>query len=524
MVVTRPKRYRDTLQAHYTQSTPIVNFMVARLEASVDDSIWEPCSGGGDLIDGVLSAIPDADIRASEIDEDVVASLHHKYCDQDSVCVHHEDALDVGGNSLFDERISFTRIIANPPYGAYQTPERRRQLQRQFGSLYVRETYGVILYHALSLLKEHGRLVFIVPDTFLWLTRHETLRRKLVSQSTVEEIALFPSKFFPNINFGYSGLCIISLQKSDPSPDHLIKILNDLPDANALLGCVGNPDKNWPCSITSIPQCEIATRQHAEIILHNNGNGISLNERASTTLGECAEIRTGFYSGNDRRWVRKQHDSVPRSKAYQRVEEDNVATITPALYGIDGPRCFIPIVKGGAVPFIKPTSWFVDWSCDAIAAYTRKGKNPARFQNSGFYFRDGVGVPMVASGRITGALLENRLFDQGIVGIFPHDKSLKLFLLGFFNSSIATELIRQINPTANNSANYIKRIPLVIPTQNELRNVEPLVELAIKQARTDGIVCEGVQKEIDEFYTHLWCSADKLANNCVNRSNESGEI
>ncbi len=516
MVVTRPKRYRDSLQAHYTQSTPIVSFMVSRLGASADDSIWEPCSGAGDLIDGILSVVPEAEIRASEIDERAVARLQDKYCKHSSIKVCCEDALDVGVDTLFDERISFTRIIANPPYGAYQTPERRRQLQQRFGSLYVRESYGVILYHALSLLEKQGRLVFIVPDTFLWLTRHETLRRKLVSQSTIEEIALFPSKFFPNINFGYSGLCIITLQKSDPAADHLVRIVNGFSDSNALTACIGQADGNWPCSITSIPQREIASRKHVELVLHNNGNGISLNGRANTTLGEHAEIRTGFYSGNDQRWVRKLHDSVPRSKAYQRVDEASIATVTPTLDGFDGPRCFIPIVKGGAVPFIKPTHWFVDWSSDAIREYTRNGKNPARFQNSSFYFRDGIGIPMVASGRITGALLENRLFDQGIVGVFPHDATLKFFLLGFLNSSIATELVRQINPTANNSANYIKRIPFLVPSPADLRKAETLVEQAIEQARADGSPRRDVQEEIDEFYTSLWCHTDGLANNCVN--------
>ena len=505
MVVTRPKRYRDALQAHYTQSEPIVAFMVDRLRASNSDAIWEPCAGGGDLIDGVLSVIPDAKIRASEIDEAAVSCLRDKYGCQNTIEIFCEDALDVGGNSLFDEPVTFSRVIANPPYGAYQTADRRRQLQRQFSSLYVRESYGVILYHALSLLENHGRLVFIVPDTFLWLTRHESLRSTLVSRGTIEEIALFPSKFFPNISFGYSGLCIITISKCAPAADHTVRILSDFADPKSLLSCISSPTQDWRCSTTLVLQREIATREHRALVLHNDGNGISLSERANTTLGDHADIRTGFYSGNDQRWVRKLNESVPRSKAYKRVDEGTLADVSPTLDGFDGIRCFIPLVKGGASAFVKPTNWFVDWSRDAIAEYTRAGKNPARFQNSTFYFRNGVGSPMVASGRMTGALLENRLFDQGIVGIFPRDERLTLFLLGFFNSSIATELVRQINPTANNSANYIKRVPFVVPDQKEMCHSESLVKSAIEQARSNGAVCNELQREIDEFYAQLWC-------------------
>ena len=508
MVVTRPKRYQNFRQAYYTESLPIISFMVSRLKPANGDVIWEPCAGKGDLVDGVLDSAPFAKLRVSEISSDAVIHLQNKYSKNVSVDVRHEDALDVGSRVLFEGRASFTRIIANPPYGAYQTPERRRQLQRRFGQLYVRETYGVILYHALSLLEKDGRLVFIIPDTFLWLTRHEFLRRELVSQTAIEEIALFPSRFFPNINFGYSGLCIITLTKRVPASDHTIRIVTDFSEVSALDRCIAKPESNWPCSITKIRQADISNRQHLELVFHNEGAGMLLSQRANRTLGDSADIKTGFYSGNDRRWVRKLNSSVPRSKTYQEVCADQIADMVPSLKGFSGNRTFIPIVRGGAAPYIKPTHWFVDWSLTAISEYTRKGKNPARFQNSSFYFRDGIGIPMVASGRITGALLECRLFDQGIVGVFPHNNNLKLFLLGFFNSSIATDLVRQINPTANNSSNYIKRLPIVLPNVNELNIIQPLVDQAINEVQQRGAVSDCIQQQIDTFYFRLWCHSD----------------
>jgi adenine-specific DNA-methyltransferase len=38
-----------------------------------------------------------------------------------------------------------------------------------------------------------------------------------------------------------------------------------------------------------------------------------------------------------------------------------------------------------------------------------------------------------------------------------------IYLLGFFNSPTCNILIRTINPSANNPANYIKKIPYIIP-------------------------------------------------------------
>lgn len=507
MVVTRPTRYRDTLQAHYTASTPIVAYMTSRLAPGDDDRIWEPCAGDGDLVDGVLAISPQATMRLSELNENAVRGLALKYRET-NVEVHHEDALDVGSNPLFDQGLSFSRIIANPPYGAYLTPHRRRQLQAQFPKLYVRDTYGVILFHALDLLAAGGRLVFIIPDTFLWLNRHEFLRRRIFKTTTIEEIALFPSKFFPNIKFGYSGLCIISLTNSAPPSEHAFRLLNEFQSVEALASCFeSRSDLDFRAS--TFTQSKIASRTTCD--LHIPNDATRLCHRATETLGDHAEIRTGFYSGNDIRWVRRKDGTVPRSRKFSNVEIDRIAGSNPTLDGFCGKKHFIPMMRGGAFPYHKPTHWYVDWSREAVTEYRRKGKNPARFQNSSYYFRDGIGVPMVASTRLTGALLEKRLFDQGIVGVFPASPGLLYYILGFLNSSIATTLIRQINPTANNSANYMKRLPLVTPTSDELTFIDPLVERAISQSR-QGLRCDScLMKQIDSFYDSVWLGLTNAA-------------
>jgi adenine-specific DNA-methyltransferase len=177
----------------------------------------------------------------------------------------------------------------------------------------------------------------------------------------------------------------------------------------------------------------------------------------------------------------------------------------PPLEGIEGPESFVPILRGGAATFVRPTQWYVDWSVQAVAEYRRAGKNTARFQNSQFYFREGIGVPMVSSARLTAALLEGRLFDQGIVGVFAKDDRMLHFLLGFLNTQLATVLLRQINPTANNSANYLKRLPVVSPSTRELREANVLVATAIFEARESQSVSVDTLTKIESFYRAMWC-------------------
>ena len=507
----RQSRPRDIRQAHYTTCQAISDYMASRLQATVGDLIWEPCAGRGDLIDAVLRRYPDTRIRASEIDADASRELEAKYSGNLNVSVVREDALDLDSSHLRDRSLRFDRVISNPPYGAYQTLERRAALKQRFPSMYVKETYGLILFHALGLLAPGGRLVFLVPDTFLWLNRHEALRRELLRNHSIHEIALFPSRFFPGIRFGYSGLCVVTLEKTPPKLSHRIRIAHELSGPEVLRGLARSSNPLDGCQIVSVPQRDLAANEHGELRLPPKEADLRLSSRATCSFGDIAEVRTGFYSGNDRHWIRRVNSDVPRSKSFTDVNREQCFEgDSPSLNGLPGRRHFVPIVRGGAAKFIRPTHWYVDWSTSAIEEYTRPGKNPARFQNSQFYFRDGLGVPMVSSGRLTCAMLEGRLFDQGIVGIFPHDNTLMLYLLGFLNTNLASRLLRRINPTANNSANYLKRLPMVTPTVHERSTIDRLVNLAIAEARQNGSVTDELQQALELEYRSLWCLSRSL--------------
>jgi adenine-specific DNA-methyltransferase len=505
LVIDRPVRRRDSRQAYYTSSRDITRYMASRLNAALDSTVWEPCSGSGDLVDAVLEYVPSVSILASEIDNGAVEELTRKYKQAPNVEVMQLDALEASSIALFQQIGPFSHIISNPPYGAYMTMERRSLLKKRFPDMYVKETYGLILYHCLSLLKQSGKLVFILPDTFLWLHRHEFLRKYILTKFSVDEIALFPSKFFPGVNFGYSGLCIISISNLLSTVDHRIKVIDKLASTEALSALADGNAPSAGCSIAYINQSEVCSRKHYEFIRPDDSGVTTLKQRCSLTLGDLADVKTGFYSGNDQKWIRRRDASVPRSSKYADVDKALVFKGEEiGLDGIDGEKTYIPIVRGGAASFYRPTNWYVNWSTDSVAEYRRPGKNPARFQNSQYYFREGIGVPMIASGKLTGALLSNRVFDQGIVGVFPFDLGHTLFLLGFLNSSMATRLLRQINPTANNSANYLKRLPVVDPTDKEISTTTVLVNLALEEVRDDGKVSAKTSNELDLLYEAIW--------------------
>ena len=101
---------------------------------------------------------------------------------------------------------------------------------------------------------------------------------------------------------------------------------------------------------------------------------------------------------------------------------------------------------------------------------------------------------MVSSSTITGALIENRLFDQSIVGIFPKDLSLLYYLLAFFNSPTCNKLIRTINSSTNNSSNYIKKIPFIMPDDKMLVKVNKRIDLILSDCKNKGYYNQDLEK------------------------------
>ncbi len=492
---------KSAFQAYYTKSRPILDYMVSRLRPKPHCRVLEPCAGDGVLVDAVLSVQSDIDVDAYEFNPAAVKGLLAKYGDKCRVHVTQSDTL-LDLNLILKMNMGgyYDFAIANPPYGAWQEYDKRKGLKTFYPGLYVRETYTLFLYQSLHLLRPGGRLVFIIPDTYLNLHMHTALRHSLLTESCIESIALFPSSFFPGVNFGYSNLSIITLHRANADEDvkeNEIEVSWGYEKVNQLVSGSSHIHQ------MAIRQGDMLDAIDHAFFLSPNRELTSLVSSTDTRVGHIADCVTGIYSGNDKIFLRVLSNEIRNGAKYQEITPDSIYRGgTPSLKGLPGKECFIPIVKGGGVRFIKPDLWFLDWSVEAVRHYMSDKK--ARFQNPTFYFRKGIAIPMVSSTNVTASLMENRLFDQSIVGVFPKEEKYLYYLLGFFNSSICTSLLRMINPSANNSANYVKKLPFVAPTDRQLAHVDGLVFRVLADARKSGGCKESDIKELNETFEHIY--------------------
>lgn len=515
---------RDTYCSYYTNSKDITSYMVARLGIVDDDMILEPSAGEGIFIDEILETNRTVRIDALDINGEAIAILKKKYENNHAVVVRETDTLldeqlDYYSisqlwlkqtDALVDKQLDmfgilgghYSKVIGNPPYGGWQDYDKRGVLKKKFAGHYVKETYSLFLLRCISVLRMHGRLSFIVPDTYLFLNMHSSLRELLFTNTKIDEILIFPSKFFPGISFGYSNLSIITLERCDRNEalNNTFKVIKGFKSSGEFAALLSNSNE-YPnhLKVFSFKQEDILSNEQCRVILAGTKTSALLSG-SSKKLGDVADIVTGFYTGDNLRFIKAADKGVKGAKNYQVVEKENVFSCI-SLYGI-------PNVDEGYVPYIKSASkrryvrqtdeWFVRWDRNALAFYNSNKKS--RFQNSSFYFKTGIGIPMVKSRSVRAFLMQDHVFDQSIVGIFPKDNEKLYYLLALMNSDAINNLIYAINPTANNSANYIKQLPYIEPTEKMVSEITSKVcELISLEEAMEYDAADSLHKEINSM-------------------------
>jgi predicted RNA methylase len=468
------------LKQHFTDAKPI-NEMMCHLLGTVEGlSVLEPSVGHGAFLGGftgkpALLDVVDVDSHALSI----VASQFQHFTPR----IFHEDFIDLFVEGLMKSShpvrtTLYDRVISNPPYGLYFDLSYRKRIKEAFPDLYARESYGLFFAFAVSRLRERGRYVFLLPDTFLSSVNHRSLRSFICAQAAPTHFIRFPSKLFETVNFGYGNLCIVVGEKRPIRNSDTVYWLDLFAKDTSLTRDSLCGSEHFPGSILK-DHCDFGWSS-AMFTAHGTSCGLS------ETLGDVAECRTGIYTGDNERFIgydaariirRLNGHSIDWSL---KVQED---PLTPAQKeaGLHGERCYVPFIRGGHREAFEKTAWAINWSPEAIDFYRTNKK--ARLQNSRFYFRTGISVPMVTTKRISAGTMCNAVFDQGVVGVFPKHSSDSPALLLYLNSSLASERMKTlVNGSANNSANYLKRLPVPHFSHAALERADHLVNMAAANA------------------------------------------
>jgi len=180
--------------------------------------ILEPACGFCNFLIEIARQFPDNRFVGVEINDDVYEEIAELPFE-----ILHEDFL------LWEPKQKFDLVIGNPPYGIIGAQEhysihtlthKKAKYKRIFATWFGKyNMYGAFIEKGVRLLREGGKLVYIVPATWMILDVFAKLRKFLAERGHVDVYYLGP-KVFPGITV---TSCIIVFTDSGAGADLFIR-------------------------------------------------------------------------------------------------------------------------------------------------------------------------------------------------------------------------------------------------------------------------------------------------------------
>ncbi len=463
----------------------------------------------------------------------------------------------------------FDIVIGNPPYGV-KIEEDIKEWHR-LGS---KDSYGVFISTALKrFLRPGGVLSYIVSDTWLTIKTHKPLREQVLSKQLHKVIRVHQDCFEATVNACIvsltnklndngkllgADLTNISTRKEVEEMRSKLYHLSDFINQSTPKFAVYEYDQdlikinsNIPIFIGSpklfllmndttckIKEREVCGKKIKVRCINFNNKIIEL-----VRFGDISDVRVGLQTGKNKAYLFQNQNT---RGSYRDINHFKEFLITSAdlnkIVNNDGLRLkiiskgfhksindksfdsdlwfsgkyIIPYDKGGEsdtetgwLPnYYVPTDFFIDWSCEAVKNLSTNEN--ARFQNTDYYFKDGLTLSYTGQYAPNLRLNSTSVFDVGGSCIFP-DIVDKYQILGNFVCKITKYFGKNwIDHSVNFQIDENKELPMLISENKEIINIVlKIINAQRKNCRYDYMSNE--QKEIDKLvYKMYGLNADDI--------------
>jgi type II restriction/modification system DNA methylase subunit YeeA len=360
----------------------------------------------------------------------------------------------------------YDAVVANPPYmgSKYHSPDLKKFVKEHYDG-YEKDVFSAFIDRDLSLSKPHGRLGFMSPFVWMFISSHENLRTRLIELETITTL----------IQLEYSGfegatvpICTFTLQKGHITGQkgcfiRLSAFRGATNQAPKTLEAIRDRNCGWFFEVAQdefkkIPGSPIAYWISTKLL-----NSFAGLPPARTFL----ETRKGLATGDNDRFVRYWPEvKVSSACLSARTREDAKNSLA---------RWF-PFAKGGEFRrWAGNHTHFVDWENDGLTLQTTKHPVDDRIRatnfNLDYIFKEGLTWTFVTSSfnafrfQPVGAIFSNA---SGYCCVLPH--SSPHGLLGLFNSSACDLVLRLLNPTLNLTPGNVDTVP--VPNQHVRESAE----------------------------------------------------
>lgn len=184
--------------AYYTPRQ-IVEKMTSNTIVKQNEKILDPCCGTGAFLCKIKTENPE-NLYGCDIDEISVmiakTNILIKYKNYDFV--PNIFCMDYLENSFTKK---FDYIITNPPWGAME----KKHYFKLIPEIKSGESFSFFILNAMKEIKKNGKIIFLLPSSFLNIKIHSDIRKYIIENSNIEYIECFKSSFN---NVSTDFLCI----------------------------------------------------------------------------------------------------------------------------------------------------------------------------------------------------------------------------------------------------------------------------------------------------------------------------
>lgn len=371
-------------------------------------------------------------------------------------------------------------VVANPPYmgSKYLTPLLKKKLKDDYSD-YAKDLFSAFIDRDLAFSKPHGRLGFMSPFVWMFISSHEALRQRLIDRETISsliqlEYSGFDGATVPICTFtlrsghigGEKG-CYIRLSDFKGSINQAPKTLEAIHDR----GC------GW--------FYEVAQDEFKKIpgspVAYWVSEGVRKLFADNDSLGNRFQAVVGLQTGDNDRFLRHWFE-VSHSRIGFSCSNRDVA--------LSSEKCWFPYNKGGVYrKWYGNHEYVVNWKADGGEL---QGFVGSVIRNSEYYFREAVSWSDVSSGPPA-----FRFFPSGFIhdtvahSAFYRSSDNGSLLLGFANTKIFRYAANLINPTLHFHVGYFNKLPFVEPDSRDRERVLELVSKCVETSVEDFNCREG---------------------------------
>ena len=198
-----------------------------------NDFILDPCCGTGQFLLSASDKIDDPKkIWGFDIDSQAVRiariNLLLKFSNINfSPNIYHKNTLtDLKITDQFSgiDLPKFDSIITNPPWGVHFSNKETEELKKAYPEIKSNEAFSYFIKKSHELLKNNGRLSFVLPESILNIKTHSDVRKLLLTQTAIEKI-VYLDRVFKNV---FTPVLRVDFIKTKPKNTHRIISQNKL--------------------------------------------------------------------------------------------------------------------------------------------------------------------------------------------------------------------------------------------------------------------------------------------------------